>query len=59
MRDGDTVDDLFPGTGIVSECLIDYLSKDSVSQKPLFIFDDRSLVSSEQAVVRGLPEVLA
>lgn len=36
VEEEDTVDDLFPGTGIVTSCLVDYLAKDSIQQQPLF-----------------------
>lgn len=36
IQPGDTLDDLFPGTGIVSECLAEYLSQGSIKQQPLF-----------------------
>lgn len=36
VQGGDTVADLFPGTGIVSVCLADYLAKDSINRQPLY-----------------------
>lgn len=38
VQSGDTVADIFPGTGIVSECLTDYLAKDTIQRQPLFAF---------------------
>ncbi len=37
VREGDILDDLFPGTGIVSQSLVDYLAKEPLSQTPLFL----------------------
>ena len=39
VKDGDTVDDLYPGTGILSECLRDYVTLSALSQTPLFMFE--------------------
>lgn len=36
VQSGDTVADLYPGTGIVSQCLAEYLAKDALAGKPLF-----------------------
>lgn len=59
IQPGDTLDDLYPGTGIVSKCLVDYIEKDSIQRKPLFVFDERSTIDSDRAVLRGLPAGLA
>lgn len=36
VRHGDTLADLFPGTGVVSRCFVDYLSKEPLRSTPLF-----------------------
>jgi len=38
IRDGDTLDDLFPGTGVVSEALHEYLSRSNTVGKPETLF---------------------
>lgn len=38
VRVGDVLDDLFPGTGIVTESLRDYLTGDSIAGKPGTLF---------------------
>lgn len=53
LQPRDSLADLFPGTGIVTECLTDYLSRDSVQRQPLFVFDERSEITSEDAAKRG------
>lgn len=36
LRPGDTLDDLFPGTGIVTKCFDTFVSKDPLMTMPLF-----------------------
>lgn len=38
VQPGDILADLFPGTGIVSRCLVDYLDKEPIQRQPLFGF---------------------
>lgn len=37
VQPGDTLDDLFPGTGIVSRCLTDYTDREPIQREPLFL----------------------
>lgn len=54
LFDGDQLDDLFPGTGIVSQCFSEFTAKEPFSHTPLFVFDERSLITKEDAIKRGL-----
>lgn len=47
VQAGDTLDDIFPGTGIVGECFSDFTSKSPIPSTPMFQFDERSAVSVE------------
>ncbi len=60
IKPGDQLEDLSPGTGIVSACFADYISPEPINRTPLFSFDDRSTISVKEAAKRGLklpPEV--
>lgn len=37
VHDGDTLADLFPGTGIVTACLANYQSRSAIHSEPLFL----------------------
>lgn len=54
VEPGDSVDDLFPGTGIVSRCLADYLDKEPLQRQPLFVFDERTSISIGDIKARGI-----
>ncbi len=51
----DTLDDLYPGTGVMGKCLAHYLS--NAQPKLPLQFDERSRITQEQAEARGLPWV--
>ena len=54
---GDEVVDLYPGTGIMGR-VVESLTHPEVSplkDSGLFVFDERSSISKEQAIKRGLP----
>lgn len=55
----DEVEDLFPGTGIMAQCVTERLGGGVGVSGPLFVFDERSEVSVEAAIARGLPPGLA
>ena len=58
---GDELIDLYPGTGIMGR-VVESLAcpnESALKRSPLFVFDERSSISSEEAVKRGLPKGLA
>jgi len=50
---GDSLDDLFPGTGIVGRCFAEYTSKPTITDSPLFQFDERSAMAVEDLERQG------
>jgi hypothetical protein len=58
---GDELIDLYPGTGIMGRVVesLAYPNESALKRSPLFVFDERSSISSEEAVKRGLPKGLA
>lgn len=49
----DSLDDLFPGTGVVGRCFEEYTTRTTIETTPLFRFDDRSLMSAEKMEQQG------
>jgi hypothetical protein len=47
---GDSLDDLFPGTGVMGECVRQRSAERPFGTTPMFTFDDRSLVNIEDGV---------